>query len=93
MGLSSNEEESGRADSIGSRHVSPEVKGVLVVCLVASAFEEKLLGILYGGLRRAVVLWGVVRAEFMDDPVAFAECVEFCQELGSSVSFLASQEC
>ena len=36
--LSSVEEEFGWADSVGSRHVSPEVKGVLVVYLVASGF-------------------------------------------------------
>ena len=60
--LSSVEEEFGN-----SRHVSQEVKGVLVVCLVALAFEEKLLGILYGGLRKAVGLWGVGRAECMQN--------------------------
>ena len=84
--LSSVEEEFGRADSVGSRHVSPRVKGVLVVCLVSLAFEEKLLGVLYGGLGKAVGLWGVGRAEFVGDPGAFAECVEFCQELGTSVA-------
>ena len=52
--LSSVEEEFGWADSVGSRHVSSEVKGVLVVCLVASAFEEKFLVVLYGSLRKAV---------------------------------------
>ena len=69
---------SGRADSVGSQHVSPEVKSVLVVGLVAPAFEEKLLGVLYGGLHKAIGLWGVGRAEFVGYPVAFAECVDFC---------------
>ena len=44
-----------------------------------------MLGVLYGGLRKAVGLWGVGRAEFVGDPVAFAECVEFGQELGTRI--------
>ena len=50
----------------------------MVVGLVAPAFEEKLLGVLYGGLHKAIGLWGVGRAEFVGYPVAFAECVDFC---------------